>query len=1041
MELLYIISISLMLLATIVMIGRLYEHLELKENRELLILVFGLCIDFAGSIAMVQASEVAEIVLGYRVQLIGRAVFGFGFILYYGRSFRARMTNAVLSIWSFVQFICIIESFRFRGENFFLSDIVINKYYGMSILVGDKHVFYYLHVAVVSFAGAWGMYLVIREYFKVKAQKDKGQSIMLMYFALGVLIQGLSLAFYEIAGDRYPDFSSLLRGIMALIYSAMAAKYHFVSYESLARDTLLNDIGAGFIVLTTSYRIIYFNEIATEAFPDLANLAGMSPYSEKVKEAIDMRETEIQRMGNTYRISADRIYNRRRLVGYSVLITNVTDYILLEKQASVSRDAKEKLLTNMAHELRTPINAISGEAEMMLGCSEPEKLQEYAKNIQSSVDRLTDSFNYLLEAFNEETQVLAPTDNPYNMCVLLDTVITNCAKRAAKKHISFSAKIDPLLYTDAVGDDSSVYKLLMNIISSAIRYTESGGVDLSVSSRINEKGECEYEFIISDTGEHAEQFTPIVGVSATGDSMVYAENAHNTGISFLLAKRLLESLKGQLIVGLRSNTMNEMIVTVPQKVSSQNTIKTLNMKGKMQVLLLGNNKEYWDELALVMDSLDIDYGYLSYNAHPSFETDNRISVVITERPKDIFRPKYNPEYFKESFMVYADEAIVAGEQKNDSLIITKPFSTLTLRRIFSAMGMMQGIIDENYSTDFIAPSIKALVVDDEYLNRRVATQILENFKIKVESVASGYECIDLLRSGKKFDIIFMDYMMEGMNGIDTTKQIRALNREVKDACIVAFTANDAPGAKEKYFAAGMNAVLFKPAGKEDFAKIIREFIPADAILEKIYTDKDRDNVIDFEIPGVDPEIGLKYVSGSVDTYKSILVEFGKEIYSKSAKISQFYALNDWYDFTVYVHGVKSSSRMLGLEQLGEMMAGLEIAGKNEDREYIDANLTKTLDLYESFVSPILALDESEEDTKEHSSLYKLISEIKSAVEDFELEDVENLVGELESGNYGSVDKEDLDKINESIKAADYYELLDCVVGLLDKVASQEEEQI
>lgn len=1031
MPITYITLMLFMMLATLIMIRQLYEHLEQKENRELLLLVVGLFIDFIGCVAISLAKDTSEIIIDHRISIVGRCVFGIGFILYHSRSFHAKLTKFMLTIWVTDKVLCFLGTLIYRKDNFYLTDISINVYRNMSILSGNKQPMYFVNVATMFILGIWAVILILKEHSKIKKNKDKIQNYILAYFGLGITIQGISVAIYELEAFKYPDISPVLRGFMAIIYSVMASHFHFISYEALARDTLLSDIGAGFVVLSTKYRILYYNDVATDAFPELLTLEGMTPYSPAVKNAIDLREMEIQRKGETYRITADRIYNKRKLAGYSLLIVNVTDFLSLEKQAKVSRDAKEKLLTNMAHELRTPINAISGEAEMMLSSTQVDMFQEYAHNIQLSVERLNDSFNYLLEAFNEETEIISPVENPYNFYILLDTIVNASANRAYKKNIEFDVEIDPNLHFDAIGDDAAIYKLVMNVLINAIRYTENGKVSLYTTSTILSNGFCNYEFVIADTGEQAKNYY-LNGMENATD--IFEEE--RMGISFLLAKRFISALDGQMKLLTKGARTEVIYILVPQKLSSGNTIKSLGMQDKMKVILLGSNKDYWKGLVDSMKSLGMEYKFVTYNSKPEIEADDKIPVVFTPQPKDN-KVRYDAREYKECFMAFTSDKLTTLDEQKDSLVVARPFSVLTLRRVFSTMGMIQEIISQTESIDFIAPSVKALVVDDEYLNRKVAVQILENFKIKADAVSSGYECLDLIKEGKTYDIIFMDYMMEELNGIETTQQIRDMERGSSGVTILAFTANDAPGAKEKYLAAGMNGILFKPAGKEDFAKVLRKFLPEKMILEKIGKSSEEEVVVDFEIEGLNTATGLTYVSGNVDAYKSILVEFGKEIYDKAAKISEFYSLGDLYDFTIYVHGVKSSSRMIGLEELGNKMAALENAGKNDDLEYIGAHLTETLDLYESYVSPLLSLDERKEDNKEHSNLYKLVSQIKSAAEDFEMDDVEVLIKELSSGNYGQIDQIDLQGLNESVKAADYYELVDNIENLLKKIEAKE----
>lgn len=1034
MDILYLVATTIMIGLGLYMTIKLYYHLELRENRELLMMIIGLLIDLFACVPSARAETMAEMVIAYRISLIGRGFFGIAFVLYIGRLFHARFSKIVLLLWGTSHYLCLILSYFYKQTNPYFMDMAIGKYKSISLLVGDKKVLYYINDSLVFLLGFWGLFIIFREFFRTRKQRDNVQSLVILYYAMVIVVQGITFLIYELNYETMPNFTPLFRGIMACIYSLLAMKYHFISYETLARDTLMNDIGAGFIVLTKEYRILFYNDIAKEVFPELTDVAGVSPYSQMVEKAVRMREFEVERDGLTYRITADRIYTRKKLEGYSVLIVNVTDILQLEKQASIAREAKSNLLTNMAHELRTPLNALTGAAEMMLTAKNVDEYAGYSKDIQTAVSALNDSFDSIIDAFNEETQVIEPKENPYSVCTLLETVIDACSIKAAKKGVEFTAKISPNLYTTALGDDSSIRKALLNIISNAIRYTENGRVSFEVDSIPDGKGGSIFNFTITDTGDRLAKELFSDNQASNAMDVMTVEIGENIGVGLLLARRLIVSIGGTFRMRTDPSGVNIFRIKIPQKLTDDATIRSYRMHERLKVYVIGCDKK--DRNVIKESCALLGIGYESVSSVSKIENgDNfgKLITIITGYEKQGRRSYDFSKLPKHVLAQLADRDQVI-DAKDVSIILSKPFNILSLRKIFLSSNKFMNATATDYIVDFIAPSARALVVDDDYLNRRIAVQLLEDFKIETTAATSGYECIELIKSGARYDIIFMDYMMEGLDGIETTIRLKKMKKFSRSTKIIAFTANDVLGAKDKYLAAGMDGCLFKPAGRESFAKSLLTHLPKHFIMEN-----DRQNEVEDshsrlpKIDGVDPTDALKYVSGNVDTYLELLSEFSSEIYKKSARISELYAVNDYYDFTIMVHGIKSTSKMLGINGLSQMMADLEKAGNSEDTEFLEINLTQTLDYYESFVpklAPYVTVKESAKEIIPKSRMHELLLDMKKKLEDFEMSDAEAIMDEIVSAHFEDADAELVNALSSSIDEVDYYTSLEYVEKLL-----------
>lgn len=240
-----------------------------------------------------------------------------------------------------------------------------------------------------------------------------------------------------------------------------------------------------------------------------------------------------------------------------------------------------------------------------------------------------------------------------------------------------------------------------------------------------------------------------------------------------------------------------------------------------------------------------------------------------------------------------------------------------------------------FQSSFTAPKARVLVVDDYRMNLKVMRALMKQTKIRVISAESGEMCIDLLKKDK-FDLIFLDHMMPGMDGIETLRIIR--DEKLCDGVpVVMLTANAVSGNKEKYISEGFDDFLAKPVMPEKLDKILLSHLPERLIImnpentspiEKTaargggFSEKLR-----HAIPEIDSEYGLKICVGDEEFYEELFGDFVN--LDIRDKLNAALAENDFNTYCVHVHGFKNNAYSIGAKELGDMAFEMEKMTREE----------------------------------------------------------------------------------------------------------------
>ena len=239
--------------------------------------------------------------------------------------------------------------------------------------------------------------------------------------------------------------------------------------------------------------------------------------------------------------------------------------------------------------------------------------------------------------------------------------------------------------------------------------------------------------------------------------------------------------------------------------------------------------------------------------------------------------------------------------------------------------------EQLYKESFTAEGTSILVVDDVPMNLKVFKALLKNTGINIDTAESGKECLGLVRQ-KKYNIIFMDHMMPVMDGIQTLHKMNEMpDNKNSDTPVIMLTANAITGAKENYLNEGFADYLSKPIREAKLEEMVLQFLPKEMI--KFIDDMVEENggnvmeALDF----LDVKQALEYCAGDEEFYIEVIKEYIAS--QKTAEIQQSYDAQDWDNYRILVHALKSTSLTIGAVEVNQLALAVEKAVKEGNYDY------------------------------------------------------------------------------------------------------------
>lgn len=349
---------------------------------------------------------------------------------------------------------------------------------------------------------------------------------------------------------------------------------------------------------------------------------------------------------------------------------------------------------------------------------------------------------------------------------------------------------------------------------------------------------------------------------------------------------------------------------------------------------------------------------------------------------------------------------------------------------------------------FKAPGARILVVDDVEMNIRVITELLGRTQMNIDTADNGSRALELIAS-KRYDIIFLDHMMPVMDGIETFHKIKELDLNPNfDTPVIMLTANAIKGAKDEYLHDGFSDYLAKPVSENDLVTVCRKHLSQGLVFD------DNDDMQKEELPGgerddilnalssvVNVDEGMMYCVNNRDFYIEMLSDYTKS--ECISKLEKNFSENDFDNYRINVHSIKSTARTLGADDISEEAKALESAAKSGDLEYIRKNHGKLIADNEDLVSQITSIISSEEGSKEEKPKHEitddhlraLLTSASKCAYIFDIDGVEKAVDELKQSILTDEMEEKLEELLNAINEIEFEDMIRMTADMISLIKS------
>ncbi|MEZ7861885.1 MAG: two-component sensor histidine kinase BarA [Aeromonadaceae bacterium] len=551
-----------------------------------------------------------------------------------------------------------------------------------------------------------------------------------------------------------------------------------------------------------------------------------------LKNGINAMAKAIAEYHNEMQMNIDQATSDLRETLEQIEIQNV-ELDMAKKRAQEAARVKSEFLANMSHELRTPLNGVIGFAKQLFKTPLTSNQSDYLSTIEKSAKNLLNIINDILDFSKLEAGKLSLEQIPFSLRDVVNETMTLLAPSAHDKGLELSLRVNGDVPDLLSGDPLRLQQILTNLTGNAIKFTEQGNIDVTISLRKRvENQRVRLAIQIRDTGigmsqqQQRQLFQPF-NQADTSISRRYG----GTGLGLVITQKLVQQMDGSIEVDSSLEQGSRFTVTLGMRLASQPHDESRAAISLQDQSILLVEADPWSRAACEAQLQEwrmqvTSVGSLSEAASRGLETVTTLLIGLSSTPDLLALQQQLSQlpvrYSRLLFLLNSHEprlqeqllALGASHCLSKPVPHSKLLAALTLNHTATANAPQP-------VTSRSKLPLNVLAVDDNPANLKLITAMLGDLVAEVHSCQNGRQAVELAQR-LEFDLIFMDIQMPILDGISATQTIRqeGCNQQTP---IIAVTAHAIPGERERLMAQGMDEYLAKPIDEAQLEKLLRQF--------------------------------------------------------------------------------------------------------------------------------------------------------------------------------------------------------------------------